>query len=240
MNVFDGHPFKVILDYGHNPAAVQAMADLVTKLECTGRRICVLAAPGDRRDEDIRAIAKIGAKAFDRIILRRDDDFRGRGPDEVPRMLEKTLLDEGYPKEKIQVIPDEQEAIAAALNMAGRGDLLLVFADMISRSWKQIIYFKPEGEEARRPRRSPSFGPSSSAQHPAASKMGRPGAQEKFSGELIQDELGCGWRARRTTSARCASSMHGGSRGPVSLRPVSSRGRGGGVLGSGRRSERSL
>ena len=25
MNVYDEHPFKVILDYGHNPAAIQAM-----------------------------------------------------------------------------------------------------------------------------------------------------------------------------------------------------------------------
>ena len=25
MNIFDEHPFKVILDYGHNPAAVEAM-----------------------------------------------------------------------------------------------------------------------------------------------------------------------------------------------------------------------
>src|SRR5438046_8231101 len=50
MNVFDEHPFKVILDYGHNPAAVGAMADLVTKLKVEGRRIGVVAGPGDRRD----------------------------------------------------------------------------------------------------------------------------------------------------------------------------------------------
>ena len=31
MNVFDEHPFKVILDYGHNPAAVRAMCHLVER-----------------------------------------------------------------------------------------------------------------------------------------------------------------------------------------------------------------
>ncbi len=187
MNVFDGHPFKVILDYGHNAAAVQAMADLITKLECTGRRICVLAAPGDRRDEDIRDIARIGGKAFDRLILRRDDDLRGRQPDEVPRMLEKTLLEEGYPKEHMQVIPDEQEAIGAALSMARRGDLLLVFGDMISRSWKQIIYYKSEGDEARS-RRPASTPPPKEPSSPSVSRLR---AQEAFSGEtLIQDERG--------------------------------------------------
>ena len=33
MNIYDEHPFKVILDYGHNPAAVEAMCDLVERLE---------------------------------------------------------------------------------------------------------------------------------------------------------------------------------------------------------------
>ena len=115
MNVFDGHAFKVILDYGHNPAAIQAMADLCTKLEVGGRRICVLAGPGDRRDEDIAEMARIAGRAFDFVVLRRDDDLRGRSAEEVPRMLEKALLADGYPAEKMKVIPDEQEAIDFAL-----------------------------------------------------------------------------------------------------------------------------
>ncbi len=148
-NVFDKLPFKVILDYGHNPAAVQAMADLTSRLECQGRRICVLSAPGDRRDEDIRAIARIAGKAFDYIILRRDDDLRGRGSDEVPKMMERELIEMGVPKDRFEIIPDEQTAIDAALRMGRRNDLMLVFADKVSRSWKQVIYFKPEGEDVK-------------------------------------------------------------------------------------------
>ena len=39
MNIYDEHPFKVILDYGHNAAAVKAMCDLVGRLDVSGRRI---------------------------------------------------------------------------------------------------------------------------------------------------------------------------------------------------------
>ena len=85
MNIYDEHPFKVILDYGHNPAAVEAMCDLVERLDVSGRRIVVLAAPGDRRDEDIHDIGRIAAGRFDRYICRRDDSLRGRKPDEVPQ-----------------------------------------------------------------------------------------------------------------------------------------------------------
>jgi cyanophycin synthetase len=91
-NVFTELPFKVIVDYGHNAAAVKTMTDFALRLECTGRRICVLAAPGDRRDEDVRAIARAASKGFDHIFLRRDDDLRGRGPNDVPRMMEEELL----------------------------------------------------------------------------------------------------------------------------------------------------
>jgi cyanophycin synthetase len=46
LNVFDELPFKVILDYGHNPAAVRCMVDMVQRLDVNGRRLCVIAAPG--------------------------------------------------------------------------------------------------------------------------------------------------------------------------------------------------
>ncbi len=143
MNVYDEHPFKVILDYGHNPAAVAAMVQLVERIEVKGRRIIVLAAPGDRRDEDIREIARIAAGKFDRYICRRDDGLRGRGENEVPKMLAEALQANGVSADKIEVIPDEQAATEAALHCAEAGDLVLIFADAISRSWKQILHHRP-------------------------------------------------------------------------------------------------
>ena len=161
-NVFDEHPFKVILDYGHNAAAVEAMVQFVERLDAGGRRIVVLAAPGDRRDEDIRAIARILAGSFDHYICRRDDSLRGRGTDEVPRLLRDTLLAEGVPPDEIDLIPDEVEATDTALRAAHAGDLLLIFGDNVARSWEQIVSFRPEEAErrsARRPRRRPPAGP---------------------------------------------------------------------------------
>ena len=69
MNVFSEHPFKVLFDYGHNAHAVGMMADLAGRLDVTGRRIVVLAGPGDRRDEDLVAIAKSGRGALRSLYL---------------------------------------------------------------------------------------------------------------------------------------------------------------------------
>ena len=109
------------------------------------RRIVVLAGPGDRRDEDLQAIAKAVAGRFDHYICRRDDNLRDRDGDEVPRIMAKALIADGIPNECISIIPDEQEAIDAALNMGEPGDLLLIFADALTRSWKQITKFRPAG-----------------------------------------------------------------------------------------------
>lgn len=157
-NVFSEHPFKVILDYGHNPAAVEAMCQLARRLDVGGRRICVLAAPGDRRDEDIREIGRIAAEHFDHYICRRDDRLRGRGPDEIPTMLREALLAHGVAAERIEVIPDEQAAVDASLRMAKPGDLLLIFVDAITRSWKQVVHFQSE-PSARSARSSVAAAP---------------------------------------------------------------------------------
>jgi len=151
MNVWDEHPFKVIFDYAHNAHAVSAMADLAGRLEVRGRRIVVVAGPGDRRDEDIRDIALAVAGRFDHYICRRDDGLRGRESDEVPKMIAAVLREQGVPEAAITIIPDEQQAIDAALRMGQLGDLLLVFADALTRSWKQVIKFKPEGAAAAAP-----------------------------------------------------------------------------------------
>jgi cyanophycin synthetase len=186
MNVYDEHPFKVILDYGHNPAAVRAMVDLVQRLRPEGRRIVVLAAPGDRRDEDVREIAAIAAGKFDHYIVRRDDGLRGRGPDEIPRILREALLAAGVPDERVRVIPDEREAVDAALAMGARGDLLLVFADAITRSWKQVIHFKPDGTRPAEERLAAL----------RATPVELPDLAFVGTGELVRDERGVRLLAR--------------------------------------------
>jgi cyanophycin synthetase len=141
MNVFDEHPFRVILDYAHNADGVRYMSELATKLEVHGKRIVVIAGPGDRRDIDIENIAKAAAGHFDTYICKADDNRRGRSVDEVPQKMAQTLREQGIAEENILVIPDEVEAIEKGLAMAEHDDLLIVFGDAITRSWKQIIHF---------------------------------------------------------------------------------------------------
>ncbi len=181
MNVCDDHPFKVILDYGHNPAAVQAMADLADRLEPAGQRIVVIAAPGDRRDEDVAAIAQAVAGKFDHYICRRDDNFRGRDGDEIPQMQRKALIEAGVNPEAVELIPDEVEATDSALHRARAGDLLLIFGDNISRTWTQITSYQPGTLEPGVPHKKskPAIRPFETPEAPPVDKR-----------KLVRDERG--------------------------------------------------
>ena len=143
MNVFDEHGFRVILDYGHNEAAIGAMVDLVDRLKPRGKSIVCVTCPGDRRNEDVLDIAAKVAGHFDTYICHRDDNVRGRAPDEMPRLMRAALIELGVPESAITIIEEENEALDAALNMAQRDDLILFFCEAITRSWKQIINFTP-------------------------------------------------------------------------------------------------
>ncbi|MCU0755081.1 MAG: cyanophycin synthetase, partial [Xanthomonadales bacterium] len=188
MNIFDEHPFKVIMDYGHNANGVAVIAALASRLPVTGRRLVVMAAPGDRRDSDILELAEAAAGHFDHYICKGDDNRRGRREGEVVELLRQGLTAKGVTAEQITGIDSEREAIEAGLKMARPGDLLVVFADNIPRSWKQIIYFKPEFGAAAPARPNLSESPAS-----ASALAGLPGLEtfgESAELELITDGRG--------------------------------------------------
>ena len=182
MNIYNEHPFRVILDYAHNTAAVRAICQVVERLGADGSKHIVLSAPGDRRDEDIAEMAGIVAGQFDHYICRRDDNPRGRGPTELPEMMARVLRENGVPEAQIVVIPDEQEANLAALESAANGDLVLILGDNIKRTWKQIIYFNA-GEREQAGKEQP---PSPVALAPEDAQEFRLDADM----ELVRDERG--------------------------------------------------
>ncbi|MFT5720860.1 MAG: cyanophycin synthetase, partial [Motiliproteus sp.] len=155
MNVYDEHPFRVILDYAHNPDGIRCMSELASKLDVEGKRIVVIAGPGDRRDEDLDEIARAAAGHFDIYICKADDNRRGRGHDEVPQRVARVLKEQGISAANILIVADEVEAIDKALGLAEQNDLVMVFGDAISRCWKQIIHFDGKSGVQPKPKLAP-------------------------------------------------------------------------------------
>jgi cyanophycin synthetase len=146
LNFYNELPFRVILDYAHNAHGMAAVAKTILALTVRGRRIGVISAPGDRRDEDILELAREAAPAFDLIILREDDNKRGRKVGEVGEILRRGLIESGLAEERIVPgVYEEQEAIERSLATAEPGDLLVIFGDDLQRAWQLITGFGKQG-----------------------------------------------------------------------------------------------
>ncbi len=139
LNVFDEYAFRVIVDYAHNAAAFQALSDLVSRLRPNHRRtIGMVSAPGDRRDVDIQEVAKIAAKTFDLLVIKEDNDRRGRPVGSIAKLIYDAAHAAGMPPDRMIMVLDELEATRHTLKLAEPDDLVVICADDITAVWKQV------------------------------------------------------------------------------------------------------
>lgn len=127
---------RVLVDYAHNPAAVGGLIEMVMAIPAR-RRIGVIAAPGDRRDEDIRTVGTLAA-GLDSVIVKEDDDRRGRQPGEIAGILAEGLRQGGMPAERIEIVATERDAVIRALEVVVDGDLLIFLVDDVASVLAQL------------------------------------------------------------------------------------------------------
>ena len=135
MNLFDLGDYHVLVDYAHNPHGYKAVGDFVKNWQ--GRRIGVVGGPGDRRDEDLILLGNVSAQIFDSIIIKEDDDPRGRKPGEVADLISKGICQEN-PNLRYEIIFAETEAIETALERAENDNLVVIFPEKIEQAISSI------------------------------------------------------------------------------------------------------
>jgi cyanophycin synthetase len=127
LNLIRVNGARLLIDYAHNAAAVEGLMELVHQLPAR-RRIGVLAAPGDRRDEDLRAVGRL-AGSLDHVIVKEDHDRRGRERGAVASLIIEGLRESGLPDERIEVVHSEIDAVERAVSLIETNDLAVVLAD---------------------------------------------------------------------------------------------------------------
>jgi cyanophycin synthetase len=127
---------QVLVDYAHNPAAVEGLMDLVRRMPAR-RRIGVVTAPGDRRDEDLRGVGRRCA-GLDYVILKEDDNRRGRVPGEIARVIGEGLAEVGIGPDRIETVYSEPEAVARAVEQMNDRDLVVVLVDDVPGVLEQL------------------------------------------------------------------------------------------------------
>ncbi|QJW89599.1 cyanophycin synthetase [Spirosoma taeanense] len=140
MNLFCFRNYCVLVDYAHNPHGIKALGEYI-KQAGSAHKVGILTGIGDRRDEDIIDVGRVSADIFDEIIIRFDEDSRGRDTDQIAALISQGIreVDPGKP---IQVIPDELAALTYAIQHAQNATLIVHMSDRIYRSVEIVRAFK--------------------------------------------------------------------------------------------------
>jgi cyanophycin synthetase len=141
-NVYDFPAFKVMMDYAHNTHGLRALGKLIKAMPAT-HRIGIVTGVGDRRDEDIASLGEEAAKIFDLIIIRIDEDTRGRDAQQIHRLL-KSGIKKAAPELPSLLIPEEQKALEHAIATAQEGTLIVVLTDNIPKAHNTIKRFQEQ------------------------------------------------------------------------------------------------
>ena len=129
FNVSEHHGVQLIMDYGHNQAAIEALAEAVNALG-PRRTVLVMGLPGDRRDEDLCATLDATLSFAAEYVLYDLDDRRGRAPTEAPRLLQSRLP--AYVPSTIE--PRQDTAIMQGWQRVQPGDRLVVIVDKVEEA----------------------------------------------------------------------------------------------------------
>ena len=128
-NVFEIDGRTVLVDFAHNPHAMQALFDMAQALPAKRRVLCFGQA-GDRPDQAIRELARDAwSIGLDRVIISElAAYYRGRAANEVYGIIADELQQQGARAEQIAHFDEELKSLEAAMNWAEAGDLVIMLA----------------------------------------------------------------------------------------------------------------
>jgi cyanophycin synthetase len=132
MNVLRFGDATVVIDYAHNVAAVTALLDYASRVPAS-RRIGVLGIPGDRTDDDIRALGALAAPLDVAVFKEHPDYRRGRAPGEIARLMREGLRAAGGELARVRDALDEEQGVAVVRDLLRPDDLVLYVADEPAR-----------------------------------------------------------------------------------------------------------
>lgn len=146
FNIYNVNNFKVIVDYGHNPAGYEAVIGALKNMNATNH-IGIIGVPGDRRDKDITYVGNLCGKNFDYIYIKEDKDRRGRDQGEVAKLLEEGVIS-SKSGVAYKVVLDEADALKQAMQNAGDGDVITIFYEDYDTVIGVISSFKEDSKHA--------------------------------------------------------------------------------------------
>jgi cyanophycin synthetase len=135
FNVLSVRGARVIVDYAHNPSALEAMIAGLDLFPSSRRT--VVTSGSNRRDADLLEMGEMMGRAFDRVLFYADWGHSGRADGALNRVLREGVA-RGARASDVRELPTEREAIDAALSEATPGELIVLGVEAIEDSLRYV------------------------------------------------------------------------------------------------------
>ncbi|MGI8598157.1 MAG: glutamate ligase domain-containing protein, partial [Chitinophagaceae bacterium] len=145
LNFIECDDHTVLLDYAHNPHGLKALGEFVKELTAT-KKIGIIAGVGDRRNEDLIAMGREAGKIFDELMIRMDEDLRGRTEFEIVSLI-RTGIQETAPHKPISYFKSEIEACDYAMETNAPGALIVLLVENVQKVFERVMEMKQVQEK---------------------------------------------------------------------------------------------
>lgn len=142
MNIFKFKDFKILVDHAHNPDGLRGVREFLKTIE-SSYHIGVISGTGDRRDEDIREMARISATIFDEVIICQEKYLRDRTYEQMVKLLVEGLI-EVKPDINYKVIGNSKETLNYLLDAPRPGSFITIVSDSIKDAVNTIQKLQDE------------------------------------------------------------------------------------------------
>ncbi len=128
-NLYELDGCRVLIDFAHNPAAMQALFRMAEAIPARHRVLCFGQA-GDRPDDLIEELTRDAFEiGLERVIVSELSQYhRGREEGEVFGIMRRELNRLGLGDDAIEHHGEEIDSLESALQWAGKGDLVIMLA----------------------------------------------------------------------------------------------------------------
>jgi UDP-N-acetylmuramyl tripeptide synthase len=136
LNEITGLPFRLILDFAHNPDGMARLADFTDRLPVRGRKLLALSGMAKRNDDINRKSAMAAAGHFDHYFCKEYTPSKPPPLRRVAPVMQAALVEAGVDPRAVSVRSYGKEALFDILSCCEPGDLLVY---LIGNAEKAVI-----------------------------------------------------------------------------------------------------
>jgi len=128
MNEFDDLPFRVIVDFAHNPDGMRKVSEFVGRQNVNGRRLIAIPGTDTRSERANRLCAQAVSGHFDFYFCIEYDIAEIKWTEAMAPLIQRTLIESGIPENRTKVMGYGKEVLFSILDSCKPGDLLILLA----------------------------------------------------------------------------------------------------------------